>query len=81
MSRDDIYAKLTTVFLGVLGTESIELSPETTAGDVEGWDSLSHIRIILAVEKKFDVRFATAELTRFENIGQLVDMIEEKQAA
>ena len=78
MRRDQIYGKLRNIFLSVLSRESIELLPETSASDVEEWDSLSHVRLILAVENEFEIRFATAELTRFENVGQLVDMIDEK---
>ena len=78
MRRDQIYGKLRNIFLSVLSRESIELLPETSASDVEEWDSLSHVKLILAVENEFEIRFATAELTRFENVGQLVDMIDEK---
>jgi acyl carrier protein len=63
----EIYARLTTVFLDVFDQE-VTLAPQTTADDVEGWNSLSHIRLILAVEKEFRVRFAASEVGMLKNV-------------
>ena len=81
MESVEIYEKLTVVFRDVLDDDALVLSADLTANDVEDWDSLTHVRLILSVEKAFSVRFSTAELSQFENVGQLTDMIAEKLAA
>lgn len=81
MDTADIYSKLTTVFRDALDDDSLELTPELSANDIEEWDSLTHVRLILSVEKAFSVRFSTAELSQFENVGQLADMVSEKTAS
>jgi acyl carrier protein len=73
----EIYARLTTVFLNVFDQE-VALAPQTTADDVEGWNSLSHIRLILAVEKEFRVRFAASEVGMLKNVGELVGLVAAK---
>jgi acyl carrier protein len=78
METTDIFEKLNSVFNDIFDEDSLELTPQLTAKDIEGWDSLTHIRLILTVEKEFDVKFSTAELSQFENVGQLVDMINGK---
>jgi acyl carrier protein len=72
----DIYARLSSLFQDVLDDDDIALKPETTAKDVAGWDSLSHIRLILAVEKEFAVKFSVTEITGLKNVGDLVTLIE-----
>ena len=78
MSHDEIYQKLTSVFQDVFRDDISVVVPEMTARDVDDWDSLSHIRLILTVEKEFGVKFSTAELAQFENVEQLVEMIADK---
>jgi len=56
--------------------ESIQLTPETSAKDVDGWDSLSHIRLILTVERAFKIKFSTSEIGSMKNVGDLVELIE-----
>ena len=53
----------------------------TTADDVDGWDSLSHVQLMVAVERAFNIRFATAELTGLANVGELADVIDRRRAA
>jgi len=71
---------LTEVFRDVFEDDSIELRPQTTANDVEGWDSLSHTIMISAVELKFGVKFSTREVMRLKNVGELVQLIDSKRA-
>ena len=78
MDRADIYEKLTRVFRDVLDDDVLEITPEMTANDVEDWDSLSHVRLILSVERIFDIHFSIIELAQFDNVGQLTDMIADK---
>ena len=72
---------LNAVFQRVFDDGGIQISREFTADDVEGWDSLSHVNLIMAVEAKFAVRFTKKELLRLRNVGDLHDAIEAKLAA
>lgn len=78
MSTDSIYAKLTQIFHDVFDDESIIVTPELTAAEVDEWDSLTHIRLVLAVEKKFGLRFSAAEVGRLKNVGEFVSLIQSK---
>ena len=72
--------RLTPVFHEVFGDDDLVLTPETTADDVDGWDSLAHIRLILSVQKAFGVKFSPAETSRLKNVGELAGLIEKKTA-
>lgn len=72
--------QLTPIFRQVFDDESIVISRETTADDIDGWDSLSHMNLVAAVELKFKVRFALGELQSLKNVGHLADLIDKKQA-
>jgi acyl carrier protein len=76
----DINERLTRVFRKVFDDESIVLSPELTVNDVDGWDSLSHINLLIAVELEFGIEFKPNEIQSFANVGGLVKCIEEKLA-
>ncbi len=78
MDEPEIYAKLADVFQNVFDEDSIKLTPELTAKDVDGWDSLTHIRLILTVEKAFKVKFSTSEIGKLENVGELVALIKSR---
>lgn len=78
MSRNDIYIALQEIFGDVLGRSGIELNDATTAQDVEGWDSLKHIDLIMAIEAHYRIRFNVREVQRLHNVGALVDLIENK---
>lgn len=69
---------LTEVFRQVFEDPDIVLTPETTADDIEGWDSLSHVNLIMAVENRFNVRFKPKEILSFRNVGDLVGTVESK---
>jgi acyl carrier protein len=72
--------ELKTVILGALKLDSWEITDATTAGEVPGWDSLSHINVVLAVEKHFGVRFKAPEVLRLKNIGDLQRLVDSKVA-
>ena len=76
MDETQIYARLAKIFEEVFDDDSIRVAPELSAKDVEGWDSLAHIRMILAVEKAFQVRFTTSEIGKLEKVGDLAELIE-----
>lgn len=56
--------------------DELEITNDTQAGEVDGWDSLSHVTVIMKVEKTFGVRFRVSEVAELENVGQLVDLVE-----
>lgn len=70
--------KLNGIFRTVFDNDEINLRPDMTASDVDGWDSLSHVNLILAVEKGFGIRFTQRELLTFKNVGDLLQSIERK---
>lgn len=75
MDKAKILNEVTEVFEDVLDEPGLKLSIETTAQDVDGWDSLSHIQLVVAIEKHFKIRFAAAEIQSWKNVGEMVDTI------
>ena len=75
MNEPQIYALLAEIFKDVFDEDSIEVTPELSAKNVDGWDSLTHIRLILTVEKAFKIKFSTSEIGKLENVGDLVTLI------
>ncbi len=73
--------KLNTLFRRVFNNDSIELTPQTTANDIDGWDSLSHMNLILAVELEFNLEFTQKEAFGFQNVGELAACIDQKLTA
>lgn len=76
---DEIRAIMSDVF--DIDLEPGSVTAETTAKDIEDWDSLSHIRLIVAVERKFNVKFKNSEIESLKRVGDLVALIEAKAAA
>ncbi len=74
----DVMKALTEVFREVFDDPEIILTDETTADDIEGWDSLSHINLIVTIETRFDVRFKQKEAIGFKNVGELANSIRTK---
>ncbi len=75
MDEGQIYDRLAKIFHEVFEDDSVGLTPELTAKDVDGWDSLTHIRLILTVEKAFKIRFSTSEVGKLKNVGDLVALV------
>ena len=78
MTSNESFRRLQEIFYDVFDDDEIELTTETTAEDIDDWDSLSHIRLIVAVEKVFNVKFSVGEIERLENVGQFVVLLESK---
>lgn len=81
MTQQEIYPRLTRIMRDVFDDDNLVVTPELTANDVEGWDSVSHITLVVAVEEAFGIKFKSAELEKMKNVGQLVDEIEKKTSA
>jgi acyl carrier protein len=78
MDNKDIYERLTPIFHDVFGDDSLTLRPDMTADDVPEWDSLTHIRLMLTVQKEFNVKFSAAEIGRLKNVAGLAELISAK---
>ena len=78
MERSEVLKELKEIFIDVLYKEDIELYDETTANDVEEWDSLAHIHLVVAIERHFKIRFGSKEIQSWENVGEMLDCISNK---
>ena len=78
MDKEKIREKLNGVFQDVFDDDSIELDENTTADDIDGWDSLEHITLISAVEKAFQMRFTMKEVSGMKNVGEMMDILAER---
>tara|TARA_B100001063_G_C16773132_1_gene563073 strand:- start:2085 stop:2348 length:264 start_codon:yes stop_codon:yes gene_type:complete len=70
-----ITEKINNIFRDVLENEEINIKYETTANDVDEWDSLSHILLVVAIEKNFQIEFTTKEIQDFKNVGEMCEGI------
>jgi acyl carrier protein len=68
--------ELNTIFQQVFDDDELVVTRETSAADVEGWDSLTHVSLILSIEKRFSIRFKSAQVASLKNVGELVDLVE-----
>lgn len=75
MTRSEVFDGLNEVFRDVFDDEEITVGEETTAKDIEDWDSLEHINLVVAIEKKFEMKFTMGEVTTMKNVGEMVDII------
>ncbi len=81
MTRDDIRSTLESIFASVFDLADVSIKDTTTARDVKGWNSVSHIDMICAVEDHFRINFSTSDIARLQNVGELLDIIAAKKAA
>ncbi|MDD6571678.1 MAG: acyl carrier protein [Thermoflexaceae bacterium] len=78
MTREEIFEGLNEVFRDVFDDEDITVNEATTADDIDDWDSLEHINLIVAVEKKFGMKFTMGEVSGMKNVGEMADIIEKR---
>ena len=79
MDRQAALAGISDVVHDVLGDDDLAIAEDTTAGPVDGWDSMAHMNIVIGIEKRFGLRFTAAELaslrTEGATVGQIVDLV------
>jgi acyl carrier protein len=78
MNKDQILKEVNEIFIDVLDNEDIKLTTETSAKDIEEWDSLNHIQLVVAIEKHFKQRFTASEIQSWKNVGEMCDAIQKK---
>lgn len=79
MERAELFRKFNAIFEDVIDEGPVSLTDETTADDVDGWDSLTQIQLVVAVEKTFDVRFTSDEIVSWKNVGEMIDCFLKKE--
>jgi len=81
MNLEEVMAKFHELFVDILDEEDIVLKYETTADDIDEWDSLTHVQLIVAIEKEFKIKFTYLELEKYKNVGEMCDSVVEKLKA
>ena len=75
MTKQELLEKLDEIFQDEFDDESIHVTEETTADDIEDWDSLAHISLIMAIETRFRMKFTMGEVTGMKNVGEMAEII------
>ena len=75
MSREEVLEKVTEILQEEFEDDELEITDETTAADVDGWDSLAHFSLIHEIEVAFKIKFSIGEIQEFENVGEMIDSI------
>lgn len=75
MLKKEILMKLNEIFIDIFDDPNLQINSNTSAEDIEDWDSLEHINLIWAIERKFKIKFEIEEINQFQNVGQMVDSI------
>jgi len=78
MEQQQILSQIQEIFRETLDNESITLFTNTTANDIEEWDSLTHIQLIVQIEKHFNIRFSSKEILSWKNVGEMIDSLMKK---
>ena len=79
MERSDILKQVNDIFVDILDDDTIRLEDRTTADEVAGWDSLSHIQLVVAIEKQMKIRFTSREIQGWANVGEMITCIAGKK--
>ena len=78
MNKNNIKEKLQSVFVDVFDDEDLRISNSTNSDDIEEWDSLNHIALVLSIEKCFNIRFMTGEVLSLKDVGEMIQLLEKK---
>ena len=81
MTTEEIIAQLNPIFQNIMDNDDIVVTTNTTSADMEEWDSLTHIQLVVAIEKHFKIRFKSGEITGFKNVGEMCESIRLKLSA
>lgn len=79
MDKKIVHAELTKIFRDIFDNDDLEITDSTTAADIEEWDSLNHVNLVVAVEKGFKIKFSTKEVKNMENVGEFIHSIIQKK--
>ncbi len=80
MNREEIFEKITVIFREEFDDDSIVIVDETNSEDIEDWDSLAHVELVMEMERTFGLKFNIKEVGKLANVGEMVDLIERKLA-
>jgi len=75
MTQEEILLKIQDIFRKVFMDDSLVITEETNADDIDKWDSLNHINLVMAIEKEFNIKFALGELQELENVGDMIKLM------
>lgn len=78
MTLEEVIKRFNAIFIDVLDDEALVLTAETTADDIDDWDSLTHIQLIVGIEKDFDVKFTSNEIEEYQNVGEMCEGVIKK---
>lgn len=78
MTREEVFIKLNDIFREEFDDEEIVLTENTTSEDIEDWDSLANVNLVVAIEKEFSMRFSMGEVSNMKNVGEMADIILQK---
>lgn len=81
MENNELYGQLKAIYCTILKKDNVDLTEETTAADIDGWDSLTHMILMDSIEKHFSIKFKLIEIMKFNNVGDMVACIQKKLAA
>lgn len=79
MKKEQIYGELDEIFQDVFDDNNIHVTETTTADDIEDWDSLEHINLVVAIENHFGIKFTMSQVTSMKNVGEMVNIITEQK--
>ncbi len=78
MDRNTVLKQVNDIFIDVLENKTIILTDQTTASEIDEWDSLNHIHLVVSIEKHFKIRFTSKEIQSWKNVGEMINSIMEK---
>lgn len=78
MKREEVFSKVQDIFRDVFDDDELEISDSTNSDDIEDWDSLEHISLIIAMEKEFSMKFDIKEVNKLKDVGEMIDLIVSK---
>ncbi|MBR1838428.1 MAG: acyl carrier protein [Bacteroidaceae bacterium] len=78
MTKEEVFNQLQAVFQEIFDDETLTIEADTTASDIDEWDSLTHVQLIVEVEQHFGVRFTSREILKWQRVGEMVDALLEK---